>query len=64
MNVDAIITHLENFQDTWEGWHDFLGGLVDFFKDNPIAQLRDYFTETDNDGKVVANSRFTDLSSK
>ncbi|MGV0432710.1 hypothetical protein [Corynebacterium sp. 20_84] len=31
MDVKEIITHLENFANTWKGWGDFLGGLVKFF---------------------------------
>ena len=31
MDVKEIITHLENFKNTWEGWSKFLGGLVKFF---------------------------------
>ena len=29
MDLDMIITHLDNFVDTWEGWGDVLGGLQD-----------------------------------
>ncbi len=31
MDVKEIITHLENFSNTWNGWSKFLGGLVKFF---------------------------------
>lgn len=47
MNVDAIITHLENFQNTWKGWGDFLGGLVKFFgkgEDNVVNHIIDFFS--------------------
>lgn len=27
MNLDLIITHLDNFVDTWEGWGDVVNGL-------------------------------------
>ena len=29
MDLNTIITHLDNFVDTWEGWGDVLGGLQD-----------------------------------
>ena len=31
MDVKEIITHLDNFVNTWKGWGKFLGGLVEFF---------------------------------
>lgn len=36
MNVNDIIWHLENFQNTWNGWNEFLGGLFDFFQKAPV----------------------------
>ena len=27
MDLDMIITHLDNFVDTWKGWGNVLGGL-------------------------------------
>lgn len=48
MDVKEIITHLDNFRNTWSGWEKFLGGLVKFFApqdgaSNPISQLAVYF---------------------
>ena len=31
MDVKEIITHLDNFVNTFKGWNGFLGGLVKFF---------------------------------
>lgn len=31
MDVKEIITHLDNFVNTFKGWKGFLGGLVKFF---------------------------------
>ena len=31
MDVKEIITHLDNFVNTFKGWNGFLGGLVRFF---------------------------------
>ncbi|WP_273415927.1 hypothetical protein [Corynebacterium appendicis] len=45
MNVDAIITHLSNFQDTWKGWNDLISGLTGFFGANPVEKLKDFFSE-------------------
>ena len=36
MNVNDIIWHVENFQNTWNGWNEFLGGLFDFFQKAPV----------------------------
>lgn len=43
MNVDAIITYLSNFQDTWNGWNDLINGITDFFGANPVEKLKDFF---------------------
>lgn len=43
MNVDAIITHLSNFQDTWEGWNDLISGLTDFFGSTPTDKIKEFF---------------------
>ena len=43
MNVDAIITHLSNFQDTWKGWNGLISGLSDFFGKDVINTLNGLF---------------------
>lgn len=48
MDVKEIITHLNNFQDTWKGWNKFLGGLVNFFRDNPVRSLLEPFVKFDD----------------
>lgn len=30
MDLSNVITHLNNFVDTWEGWEKVLGGLNHF----------------------------------
>lgn len=30
-DIDTIITHLDNFVDTWEGWNDVITGLNGIF---------------------------------
>ncbi|TVS26503.1 hypothetical protein [Corynebacterium sanguinis] len=29
MDLDMIITHLDNFVDTWKGWNKVMGGVED-----------------------------------
>lgn len=38
MDVNVVITHLENFANTWKGWGDFLGGLVKFFGEGGVLK--------------------------
>ena len=47
MNVDAIITHLSNFQDTWEGWNKLISNLTDFFggADGWSEKFKGFFSE-------------------
>ena len=45
MNVDAIITLLSNFQNTWEGWNKLITGITDFFGANPVEKLKGFFSE-------------------
>lgn len=44
MDIDAIITHLGNFQNTWKGWDKLISGVSGFFAQNPIQKLTDFFT--------------------
>ncbi|WNI12979.1 hypothetical protein RIU96_00525 [Corynebacterium sp. Z-1] len=38
MDLNTIITHLENFVDTWEGWNNVLEGLAGIGA-NPLTDL-------------------------
>ena len=31
MDLSNVITHLDNFVDTWEGWHKVLGSFQEAF---------------------------------
>ena len=35
MNVNDIIWHVENFQNTWNGWNELLTGVLGFFEKLP-----------------------------
>ncbi|MCG7447331.1 hypothetical protein ACKFRL_05425 [Corynebacterium marquesiae] len=49
MDLSNVITHLDNFVDTWEGWHKVLGsfqeafgsffGAIGFIGDNGIEAV-------------------------
>ena len=45
MDVNTIIWHLENFQDTWNGWNDLISGLTDFFGSTPTEKIKEFFKE-------------------
>ncbi|MDK8625998.1 hypothetical protein [Corynebacterium appendicis] len=45
MDVNTIIWHLENFQDTWNGWNKVISGLTDFFGSTPTEKIKDFFKE-------------------
>lgn len=59
MNVNEIIWHLENFQNTWNGWNGLISGLTDFFRDNPVQKFADLFA---NDAENL-KAAFEPLSS-
>lgn len=44
MDIDAIITHLGNFQDTWKGWDKLITGATEFFAQNPIQKVVEFFS--------------------
>lgn len=46
MNVDDIIWHLNNFQNTWNGWNKLITGITEFFSyGNKIEEIGQGFTD-------------------
>ncbi|MCT1424985.1 hypothetical protein [Corynebacterium sanguinis] len=64
MDLDMIITHLDNFVDTWKGWGKVLGGLNDLvnFELGSILQLSSGFDEASSD-IITTSSNGVELSS-
>lgn len=58
MDLSNVITHLDNFVDTWNGWNDIINGVSNFlnlFLGGDDAQF----------GKSIASFEgLSDLSSK
>lgn len=65
MNVDAIITHLSNFQDTWKGWNDLITGLTGFFGGDWLETFKGFFSEDNFDSlsSLSSSSEQSSLSS-
>lgn len=63
MNVDAIITHLSNFQDTWNGWNDLITGLTGFFGGDWLETFKGFFSGDNFDSLSSLSSDNEPLSS-
>ncbi|WP_115685817.1 hypothetical protein [Corynebacterium senegalense] len=63
MDLDLIITHLDNFVDTWKGWGKVVGGLQSLL-DYDFAKLVGLSSGFDDAGaELVGTSSKIELSS-
>ena len=64
MDLDSIITHLDNFVDTWKGWGNVLGGLDKLvnFELGSILTLSSNFDEASSN-IITTSSNGVELSS-
>ena len=63
MDVNTIIWHLENFQDTWNGWNKVISGLTDFFGSTPTEKIKEFF-EGETLSSLSSSSELSSLSSE
>ncbi|EEI17987.1 hypothetical protein [Corynebacterium lipophiloflavum] len=65
MDLNTIITHLENFVDTWEGWGKVFGGLDDIigvYEFSDILGLSSNFDDASSE-IITTSSDSVELSS-
>lgn len=65
MDLNTIITHLENFVDTWKGWGKVFGGLdtiIGKYKFSDILGLSSNFDEASSE-IITTSSDSVELSS-
>ncbi|MDY5785578.1 hypothetical protein [Corynebacterium sp.] len=56
MDLNLIITHIDNFVDTWKGWNSVFEGIIEL-------SSFDFFDEL-GDNTDALSGGFKDLSSK
>ena len=55
MDLGTIITHLENFVDTWEDWNDVLEGLAGIGA-NPLSDLVELSSNADETSSALVET--------